>query len=207
MIIENQDLHADSVCDMIIIVPASGKLTKQAERLAAAHREHDNLSVKVVSADQIYNEFSSGTPDAMAYRRYVKMLYDRASSQNEIPRYLLLFGDAAWDNRMITKDWQNSSPDDFLLCYESWNSINEIYCYVTDDFFGFLDDGEGKNMTSEKPDIAIGRIPTHIESEAKAVVDKTINYMYNNSVGSWKNLICVMGDDDKKSNSLIFCVY
>lgn len=201
--IENQDLHADSVCDMIIIVPASGKLTKQAERLAAAHREHDNLSVKVVSADQIYNEFSSGTPDAMAYRRYVKMLYDRASSQNEIPRYLLLFGDAAWDNRMITKDWQNSSPDDFLLCYESWNSINEIYCYVTDDFFGFLDDGEGKNMTSEKPDIAIGRIPTHIESEAKAVVDKTINYMYNNSVGSWKNLICVMGDDDKKSNSLM----
>ncbi len=47
-------------CDMIIIVPASGKLTKQAERLAAAHREHDNLSVKVVSADQIYNEFFFG---------------------------------------------------------------------------------------------------------------------------------------------------
>ena len=201
--LENQDLHADSVCDMIIIVPASGKLTKQAERLAAAHREHDNLRVRIVAADKIYNEFSSGTPDAMAYRRYVKMLYDRASSSADMPRYLLLFGDAAWDNRMITKDWQNSTPDDFLLCYESWNSTNEINCYVSDDFFAFLDDGEGRNMTAEKPDIAIGRFPAHREDEAKIMVDKTINYMYNNSVGSWKNLICVMGDDDKTSNSLM----
>ncbi len=201
--IDNQDLHADSVYDMIIIVPASGKLTKQAERLAAAHKEHDNLKVRIVEADKIYNEFSSGTPDAMAYRRYIKMLYDRASSPADLPRYLLLFGDAAWDNRMITKDWQNSSPDDFLLCYESWNSTNEISCYVSDDFFGFLDDGEGRNMTAEKTDIAIGRFPAHREEEAETLVDKTINYMYNNSVGSWKNLICIMGDDDKTSNSLM----
>lgn len=201
--IANQDLHGDSVCDMIIIVPSSGKLTRQAERLAEAHRQHDNLRVKIVTADEIYNEFSSGTPDAMAYRRYAKMLYDRASSPGEMPRYMLLFGDAAWDNRMITRDWANQSPKDYLLCYESWNSINEINCYVSDDFFTYLDDGEGVNMAAEKPDIAIGRFPVHTEDEARIMVDKTIKYMYNSSVGSWKNLICFMGDDDKKSNSLM----
>ncbi len=201
--VENQDLHADSVYDMVIIVPASGKLVKQAERLAAAHEAHDGLRVRVVTADKIYNEFSSGTPDAMAYRRYMKMLYDRAADASQMPRYLLLFGDAAWDNRMVTSQWANYSPDDFLLCHESWNSINEIYCYVSDDFFTVLDDGEGKSITSEKPDIAVGRFPVRTEAEAKAMVDKTISYMYNNNVGAWKNIVCVMGDDDKSSNSLM----
>ncbi len=201
--LKNQDLHGDSVFDMIIIVPTSGKLTTQAKRLAAAHEAHDNLRVKIVEADKIYNEFSSGTPDAIAYRKYAKMFYDRATTTADMPRYMLLFGDAAWDNRMITKEWASQSPNDYLLCYESWNSINEINCYVTDDFFTYLDDGEGKTMASEKPDIAIGRFPVHTEAEAKIMVDKTIKYMYNNNVGSWKNLICIMGDDDKTSNSLM----
>lgn len=201
--IENQDLHADSAYDMVIIVPASGKLIRQAETLAEAHRVHDSLRVKIVAADKIYNEFSSGTPDAMAYRRYLKMLYDKATDNADMPRFLLLFGDAAWDNRMITSEWSGYSPDDFLLCYESWNSTNEISCYVTDDFFAYLDDGEGRNLSTEKPDIAVGRFPVRTAEEAATVVRKTIGYMNNNSVGSWKNLICVMGDDDNTSNSLM----
>lgn len=201
--IENQDLHADSAYDMIIIVPASGKLTPQAETLATAHRTHDSLRVRIVAADKIYNEFSSGTPDAMAYRRYLKMLYDKATNNADMPRFLLLFGDAAWDNRMITTEWAGSSPDDFLLCYESWNSTNEISCYVTDDFFTYLDDGEGRNLSTEKPDIAVGRFTVRNAAEAETVVNKTIKYMNNNSVGSWKNLICIMGDDDNTSNSLM----
>ena len=45
--IVNQDLHADSVADMVIIIPESGKLLEQAERLADIHRSHDSLRVKV----------------------------------------------------------------------------------------------------------------------------------------------------------------
>ena len=87
--IVNQDLHADSVADMVIIIPESGKLLEQAERLADIHRSHDSLRVKVVRADLLYNEFSSGTPDGGAYRRYLKMLYDR-NTGNDLPKYLLL---------------------------------------------------------------------------------------------------------------------
>ena len=199
----NQDLHADKDYDMVVIVPKSGKLVSQAQRLIDAHVENDGLRIRLVRADEIYNEFSSGTPDAMAYRRYMKMLYDRAASDNDMPKYLLLFGDAGWDNRMITQEWKNYNPDDFLLCYESWNSTNEISCYVTDDFFGFLDDEEGKNMSYEKLDLYIGRFPVRTESEAKVMVDKTISYMKNENVGAWKNLICMLGDDDKESNSLM----
>src|SRR3712207_8175174 len=65
---------------------------------------------------------SSGTPDATAYKRYLKMLYDKAASETDRPRYLLLLGDAFWDNRMLTAEAGDRRPDDYLLCYESENS-------------------------------------------------------------------------------------
>lgn len=201
--IENQDLHADAAYDYIIIVPASGKLTEQAERLAQAHRDHNNLRVKVVRADQLYNEFSSGTPDAAAYRRYMKMLYDKAATDADMPRYLLLFGECAYDNRMITAEWRNSNPDDFLLAYERNDqenyirvgySIGTMHSYVTDDYFGLLDDGEGARLTTEKIDLGIGRFLCQDADEATWLVDQTIRYLQNEQTGVWKNRMWTIAD-------------
>ena len=145
---------------MVIIIPTSQKLLAQAERLKTLHEQKHGLRVRIVPADELFNEFSSGTPDANAYRRYLKMLYDRASSAADMPRYLLLLGDCAWDNRMLSQQWQNYSPDDFLLCYESENSYSQTHCYVTDDYFCLLDDGEGESLlSSDQADVAVGRIP------------------------------------------------
>lgn len=194
--IDNQDLHADSAYNMIIIVPTSGDLTAQAERIKAIHESNDSLKIKIIPAAQIYNEFSSGTPDATAYRKYMKMLYDRAATDDAMPKYLLLFGDCAWDNRMKTSDWTGYDPNDFLLCFESENSFSETDCYVSEDYFGLLDDGEGANLTSgDKPDIGVGRFPVRDANQAKIMVDKTINYINNKEAGSWMNTICFMGDD------------
>lgn len=190
----NQNLHAYSGIDMVIIVPQSGKLLEQANRLADLHRTMDSLSVLVVRADEIYNEFSSGTPDATAYRRFMKMLYDKAEPGKE-PRYMLLFGDGAWDNRMMTTEWKGENPADYLLCYESENSVSHISSYVMEDYFGMLDDGEGYNLLKDKPDIAIGRLPVKSEAEAKAVVDKILGYAMRSVPGDWRNSVLVLGDD------------
>jgi hypothetical protein len=56
------------------------------------------------------------------------MLYDRAETEADMPRYLVLFGDGAWDNRMLSPAWQYEDPDDFLLCYESENSYSSTDC-------------------------------------------------------------------------------
>ena len=194
--ITNQDHHADTFADMIIVIPTSQQLLGQARRLQEYHESHDSLRVRIVPADELFNEFSSGTPDANAYRRYLKMLYDRADSEADMPRYLLLFGDGAWDNRMLTTAWKNYSPDDFLLCYESENSFSETDCYVSDDYFCLLDDNEGGNMlTSDKGDVAVGRLSARSETEAKAMVDKTLGYLQNEYAGAWRNTLCFMGDD------------
>ena len=193
--VANQDLHATGATDYVIIVPANGKLVAQAERLAEAHRQRRGLTVKVVRADEIYNEFSSGTPDATAYRRYMKMLYDRAATIEEMPKYLLLFGDGAWDNRMLTSAWKDASPDDYLLCYEAENSYSTTSSHVVEDYFGLLDDGEGANLKKDKVDIGVGRFPVTMVSQAREVVDKVIAYMDNTEAGVWKNTVLMLGDD------------
>lgn len=199
----NQDLHATGAVDMVILIPASGKLQAQAERLAEAHRDLDGLRVAVVRADQVYNEFSSGTPDATAYRRFMKMLYDRAETEADMPRYLLLFGDGVWDNRMVTQATKGLNSDDYLLCYESEYSLSQVSSYVMEDYFGLLDDGEGGSLTGDKVDLGIGRFPVTTEAQARVMVDKTIDYMENKYAGPWRNVVCVMGDDGDKNDHIL----
>ena len=195
--ITNQDLHGHTAADMVIIIPTSQKTRAQADRLAKYHEEHDSLRVRIVPADELFNEFSGGTPDASAYRNYMKMLYDRAEGEADMPRYLLLFGDGFWDNRMVTSDGAKLSPDDFLLCKESENSFSETGSYVDDGYYGCLDDGEGVDpLARDKLDVGIGRISCRNLEEAKTVVDKTLSYAENKEAGSWQNVLMFLGDDD-----------
>lgn len=194
--IMNQDHHADPQADLVIIIPTSQKLLKQAQRLKAFHEQHDSLKVNLVPADELFNEFSSGTPDASAYRRYMKMLYDRSTGEDDRPKYLLFFGDCLWDNRMITSYNTGKNPDDYLLAFESENSYDRRVCYIDDGFHAMLDDGEGlRPMYVDKLDIGVGRFPVVSDAEAKIMVDKTINYAENGNGGAWQNTIMFMGDD------------
>jgi len=199
----HQDLHALNNINLLIIVPANGKLTEQAQRLAAAHTKIDGIQCAVVEADKVYNEFSSGTPDATAYRRLMKMLYDKQFKTSPLTGTekgglnLLLFGNGMWDNRFITTGLTSKSQDDYLLVYESENSWSHTDSYVMEEYFSLLADGKGISPLKEIPDCGVGRLPVSNETDARNVVDKLINYMTNTYAGAWKNTICLMGDDDK----------
>lgn len=208
--IENQDLHGHANVDYVIIVPTNGKLVAQANRLGELHKQLDGYSYSVVRADQLYNEFSSGTPDANAYRRYLKMMYDRAGEdETAMPRYLLFMGKSSWDNRFITEENKNSNPDEYLLCFEKdehktdVTKVGSVYSYCSDDFFGLLDDGEGLGLETERLDIALGRMVCSTDEEAKLLVDKTERYIKNEDNGSWKNTVAVLADDGDSNDHMI----
>mgnify|MGYP000441936823 CR=1 FL=1 len=55
-------------------------LVNQAQRLADYHYTNSGLITKVIRLDQIYNEFSSGSPDLTAIRDFAKHLYDNATT-------------------------------------------------------------------------------------------------------------------------------
>ncbi len=201
--ITNQDHHADDPVDMVMIIPASQKLLGQAQRLKTFHETHDGMRVRILPADELYNEFASGTPDANAYRRYLRMLSDKAQTEADMPKYLLLFGDCVWDNRMLTSACKNLSPDDYLLCFESENSFSSVSCYVSDSWFGLLGEGAGLRPTHELQDVAVGRFPVTTSEEAKILVDKTINYAENSNAGAWQNTLVFMGDDGNDNQHMM----
>ena len=190
--VENQNLHGLRNVDMVIIYPSG--FGAAAERLAQAHERVDNMTVATAQADKIYNEFSSGTPDATAYRWLMKMLYDRANEEGgTAPKYLLLLGDGSFDNRKLLA----GSAKNTLLTYQAKNSVSEPDAYATDDYFCWLDDTEGDNDIdpSVTMNISVGRLPVNTAEEAEQMADKLIGFMESVQVGNWKTQLCFLADD------------
>lgn len=185
--VANQNLHGIAPHDMVIV--SHPLFLDQAEQIAEIHREHDGLSVYITTPELIYNEFSSGTPDVSAIRNFMRMLYERAATEAEMPKYLLLFGDGSYDNRTKGNGNSNLTPT-----YQSINSLSETTSYVSDDFFGLLDPSEGEYLGAL--DIGIGRFPVQTADEAQLMVDKVKQYLWGESSSSdWKSTVCFIGDD------------
>jgi hypothetical protein len=206
--VTNQNLHAYPQADYIIVTHPLFK--KQAEDLAAIHKTVDSLSVNIATTEEIYNEFSSGMPDVTAIKDFIKMFYDRATNASELPKYLLLFGDGSYDNKNFTP-----SNTNFIPTYQSENSTQPINSYVSEDYFGLLDDNEG-DLISDVIDIGIGRFPVKNVKDANGIVNKIRMYLMPTSYldikesnqscladgsanrtgyGDWRNVICFVADD------------
>ncbi len=205
-VVANQNLHALS--DKNFIVVAHPDFYQEALQLAEHHESKDNLSSIVVSPQQIYNEFSSGAQDVSAIRDFVKMFYDKATNVNGMPQFLLLFGDGSYDNKK-----RFGSNTNFIPTYQSYESTIPTSSYVTDDFYGLLDDNEGL-WNNDAVDIGIGRFPVKSKAEAQAAVNKILNYtktgvplletssnsctnqVTGSPFGSWRTTVCFIGDDE-----------
>lgn len=185
--VSNQDIHGAGQTEYIIV--SHPDFIPQARLLAGYRHDHDGLDTLVVTPRQVYNEFSSGAPDVAAIRNMVRMFYDRALNENDMPRYLLLFGDGSYDNK--SEDSRNTN---FILTYQSPNSLSPVSSFVTDDFFGLLDETEGGS--SGVLDIGVGRFPVKSKEEAQEVLEKTLSYSGPESMGDWRNTICFIGDDE-----------
>jgi hypothetical protein len=193
--VENQDLH--SIQDIDYLIVAHPMFLEEAERLADHHRQFNGMVTHIVTPQQIYNEFSSGAQDISAIRDFVKMLYDRAEPGNEL-RYLLLFGDASYDYMGYLPEDNNLVPT-----YQSKESLKSAASFVTDDFFGCLDIDEGSNGSGTM-DVGVGRFPVHTLEQARAMVDKSLNYMVpaRENMGAWRNAVCFIGDDEDNNTHL-----
>lgn len=187
--VDNQNLHRLRNIDYVIITPA--EFVGEATRLAQAHERKQSITWAVVTDEQVYNEFSSGTPDATAYRWLMKMLYDRGTDRNSKPRWLLLMGDGTFDNRKLL----SSSGQNTLLTYQAINSTVETKAYATDDYFGFLDNTEGDSDVLGRMDIGVGRLPVNTAEEAQQVVDKLVTYINNEQPDKWKSQLIFLADD------------
>ncbi|MFP4290591.1 MAG: type IX secretion system sortase PorU [Cyclobacteriaceae bacterium] len=186
----NQDIKSGSVPELLIVTHPS--LLNEAEELANLRRNQNQLEVKVVTTGQIYNEFSSGRQDITAIRNYVKWLYDQQPGRL---KYLLLFGKGSYDYKDQLSENYNLVPT-----YQSRNSVHPIYSYPSDDYYGFLEEGEGEWEESYSGDhtldIGVGRLPVKNVEEARAVVAKLRYYEENPAtLGDWRTRLAFLADD------------
>jgi len=183
--VANQNLHSLADVDYIMITYPG--FADQAERLAAFHRNYSGLNVFVTTPETIYNEFSSGAQDITAIRDFMRMLYTRPSSGQKI-KYLLLVGDASFDYKSRVQNNTN-----FVPSFQSWESLDPISSYVSDDYYGLLSAGK----FSDTVNIGIGRFPIRTAQDAMNAVDKVIHYSSDSdSVKSdWRNMVTFVADD------------
>ena len=204
--LENQDLKSNIFLDdqnqfqdLDYLIICRSDMLYEAERLAQINRDFNNLNVKVVTLEKIYNEFSSGNQDIAAIRNFVKYIYFNASDESRRIKYLCLFGDASFDYKDRISQNTNIVPSWYSL-----NSYSLASSYVSDDFFGMMDNSEGMMENSDKLDIAVGRILADSPQRATDLVDKISSYYNANSYGDWRNKLIVISDDvDEPWESII----
>ena len=194
--VPNQNLHALQDIDYIIIT--QGYLMSEAERIAQYHRANSNLDVRVIELQHIYNEFASGSPDLTAIRDFIRHLYINATNVDERIKYVCLFGDASFD----FKDRINSN-NNIVPAFQSFESFDLARSYVTDDYYGMMDDNEGGLAVTDQQDVATGRYPVTTVTEAKQTIDKTLSYYANSAFGDWRNKVTVIADDPDTAGEFV----
>lgn len=186
--VANQNLRGTTSPELLIITHQN--FVSEAQRLANHRQQNASLTSFIVTVDKIYNEYAGGKQDVSAIRDFIRSYYLQTGSAL---KHVLLFGRGSYDykNRVLN----NSN---YVPIYESRNSLSPLETYSSDDYYAFMDESEGDWFESPAQnhtlDLSIGRLPVKTAEEAKAVVDKLIEYDTNGS-GSWQNEILFVADD------------
>lgn len=172
---------------LIITVPS---LKVEADRLAR-YKNSMGLSTQVVLVQDIYNSFGYGNPDVSAIRNFLAYQWHRGGKLTNV----LLFGKGTFDYKGILGGRPNLIPT-----YSSRSSLNPLTTYSSDDYFGFLQFGEGNWEESAEGDLAltigVGRLPVINSSEGKAVVEKIMAYgSLDQGAGDWRRKVLFVADD------------
>lgn len=194
--VANQNLHSADVPDMVIFTISNW--ADQAKRLAQYRETNNGLKVLVVDQQQVFNEFASGSPDVNAFRKFLKMLWDRSEAIDSVggPRlqYALFMGRGIHDNRQLLSSTRGLGYP-LMPIWESDSGSSDTDSYTTDDIFAFLYDSTASSFSVQKYSIAVGRLPVVSTTSAKEAVDKIIEYETSMPTGEWRNKIMILADD------------
>lgn len=205
---ENHSLHSLPTPEMVII--STKTCLPQAQRLAQLHHDsYQKMDVQVVEQQQVFDEFSSGTPHPEAFRKFLQMLWLRDPKKL---RYAILFGEGTYDNRQVV----TNEGRDYMLTYQT-DSVtfarNETMAYASDMYFGFLNPAREVGASGKLPtdpvkvqtqaSIAVARISAASDIEARGYVDKVETFLSDPTrAGDMTQVMCLGDCADKNKHVL-----
>jgi hypothetical protein len=146
----------------------------------AEWRRNQGLTVQVVTATEVYDQFSYGLEDPAAIREFLR--YAHANWTEPVPQYVLLVGEASYDY-LDNLHGSNKSLVPTYLVDTAFSGET-----LSDNWFVCLDDED------VLPDMAIGRLPVSTADEARAVVGKIIAYERAAPGGDWRRRVVLVAD-------------
>lgn len=122
-------------------------------------RSAEGLETKIVTTDQIYNEFGHGEPNPQLIRQFLGIAHRRWATA---PSYVLLVGNGTYDYRGATGADDNRIPAAMTRTEEGLRPSDMI-----------LGDVVGNDAVAE---ISVGRLPAVSADEVADMIDKIIAY-------------------------------
>jgi hypothetical protein len=182
--------------DMILVTPRvfSDDLDEYID-----YRTAQGATIKVVTVEDIMDNFGFGLTDPGAIRDYLKFAYETFAAP--APSGVLFVGDANYDylDRLATgqpnfvPSYIHSLPSSFDLTYSDDN-----YVYFGD--YGILDADTSWDSSAVSYDrgfdMMAARWPVKSVSEINSIVDKIKRYDAESSFGPWRNRITYVADDE-----------
>jgi len=197
--VSNQDLKgnifrnntlSNSQGDVEYLIVTRSDFVGSANRLANFRRNFNGFNAKVVTVDQIYNEFSTGIQDISAIRNFIKYIYDNANDPSKRLKFVCFLGDGSFDYQDRLRERTNIVP-----LYYAENSRSFATSFASDDFYGMMDAEEGGDLSRDLLDIAVGRIVAPTPEIADDMVSKILRYYERDSFGPWRNNFLFVSDD------------
>jgi len=142
--------------------------------------QQEDKNILAIDVQQLYDTYGHGIESPHSIKSFLKESYDNWDSY---PEFLVLFGDATWDPKMLMN---NSFVEQMIPTYG---------IPYSDNFYGTL---EGNDQV---PEIIIGRVPVNNDQELKSYLEKLKTY-YSVPQSPWMKKVLQLagGDNNQKEN-------
>jgi len=186
------DLRAPSAqADLLIIAPEG---YTEAMQEYIDYREAQGVSVRMVTVEDIIDNFAYGLFDPTAIRDFLKYAYENYPPP--APSVALMVGDGHYDFlNHLGFDAPNYVPP-FIHAYDN------AFAYSDDNYVYFGEYGALDSDSSFQPgldrglDMVTARWPTRDVGEIETIIDKTMRYEAPSNFGLWRTLLTLVADDE-----------
>ncbi|MDE7413850.1 MAG: hypothetical protein K2N05_08720 [Muribaculaceae bacterium] len=185
--VDNSDIHSLAAEGADFIIITTPRYMDFSNQLADLHRIHNGMKVIVANSEEVYNEFSGGMPDPMAYRALAKMAYD--SNPGRLKNMLLVgkfFGD-------FRRTADNPGSKDFLIAFQDNRVSMTTDASNVMDYYGMLDDYTYNSLQNNKVEVGIGILPFHNTQDADRYLQKVEKYLNDTDKALYINEMMSMG--------------
>ena len=159
------------------------------------YRSSDNMSIRVVTVNEIMDNFSFGLYDPIALRDFLKYTYENYPSPK--PSIALMVGDANHDFLDVQLTGVVNYVPAFIHALPNLDVSYSDDNFVYFDKYGLLDPDTSLTKIGDRGvDMFIARWPVSSTAEIARVIDKIRLYESNSDLGYWRSRITLVADDE-----------